>query len=316
MDLNTSSPPVLLAGKQRIKLFLALSRTPHGVIDMAAPALAALLSLGHFPSLPVVLVGLITVFAGYTAVYALNDLVDLRVDRQKARTGVLRDNQNDLDGLMIRHPLAKGALTLGAGLAWAGAWAIIAMVGAYWLNPVCLYIFVAGCLLEALYCKLWQVTPLRSVVNGAVKTLGPVAAIFAVNPSPSPLFLVVLFFWLFMWEIGGQNIPNDWTDMDEDRRFNAKTIPIRLGPQRALVLIAACLVATLLLSLVVLWASPLRFNMVFLLVTVAVNAILLFYPAYVLGERQQRRDAMALFNKASYYPLAMLAVVLVRFIFP
>ncbi len=314
--MNTSSPPVLLAGKQRIKLFLALSRTPHGVIDMAAPALAALLSLGHFPSLPVVLVGLITVFAGYTAVYALNDLVDLRVDRQKARTGVLRDNQNDLDGLMIRHPLAKGALTLGAGLAWAGAWAIIAMVGAYWLNPVCLYIFVAGCLLEALYCKLWQVTPLRSVVNGAVKTLGPVAAIFAVNPSPSPLFLVVLFFWLFMWEIGGQNIPNDWTDMDEDRRFNAKTIPIRLGPQRALVLIAACLVATLLLSLVVLWASPLRFNMVFLLVTVAVNAILLFYPAYVLGERQQRRDAMALFNKASYYPLAMLAVVLVRFIFP
>ena len=62
--------------KQRLKMFLALSRTPHGVIDMAAPALAALLCLGRFPSPAVTIVGLLTVFAGYTAVYALNDLVD------------------------------------------------------------------------------------------------------------------------------------------------------------------------------------------------------------------------------------------------
>lgn len=312
--MNTPSAPPSHVLKHRIKLYFALSRTPHGVIDMAAPALAALLSLGHFPPLPVMVVGLITVFAGYTAVYALNDLVDLRIDRQKAAAGGLKDGENDLDGVMIRHPMAKGVLSLGAGLAWACGWATVAMAGAYWLNPVCLIIFISGCLLEALYCKLWQVTPLRSLVNGAVKTLGPIAAVFAVDPSPSPLFLAVLFLWLFMWEIGGQNIPNDWTDMDEDRRFNAKTIPVQMGSRRAMVAIAACLVATLLLSLVVLWVSPLTFGALFLMATVAINAILLLYPAYLFGEAQQRAHAMNLFNKASYYPLGMLAVVLIRFI--
>lgn len=281
---------------------------------MAAPALAALLSLGHFPPLPVVVVGLVTVFAGYTAVYALNDIVDLRTDRKKAQAGVFQESGNDLDGLMVRHPMASGTLGFGAGLAWACGWAAVAMAGAYWLNPVCLAIFIAGCVLETVYCKLWQVTPLRALVNGAVKTLGPVAAVFAVNPSPSPLFLLMLFLWLFAWEIGGQNIPNDWTDIEEDRHFSARTVPIRLGLVRSTVLIAACLVLVLILSLMVLWVSPIRFGVVHVLVVVGINAVLLLYPAYLLGERQKRHYAMNLFNKASYYPLAMLAVVVLRFL--
>ena len=57
---------------------------------------------------------------------------------------------------------------------------------------------------------------LRAVVSGMVKTMGPIAAVFAVDPQPSFAFLTVLFLWLFFWEIGGQNIPNDVSDLDED----------------------------------------------------------------------------------------------------
>lgn len=298
--------------QDRLKLYLALSRTPHGIIDMAAPALAALLCLGQFPPIQVTLVGIITVFAGYTAVYALNDLVDLRTDRQKVDIGGYSDGENYLDGVMMRHPMAKGALSFKAGLAWAVGWAVLALAGAYWLNPVCLYIFLAGCLLEGLYCKLWQVTPLRALINGAVKTLGSVAAVFAVDPSPSPLFLIVLFAWMFAWEIGGQNIPNDWTDIEEDRHFKAQTIPVRLGLQKATLVIVACLTAALFLNIVLLWVSPLTFGILPMIVVVAVNVLLLLHPAQLLAERQQRELAMALFNKASYYPLAMLGIVLVR----
>ena len=298
--------------QDRLKLYLALSRTPHGIIDMAAPALAALLCLGHFPPIQVTLVGIVTVFAGYTAVYALNDLVDLRTDRQKVDIGGYSDGENYLDGVMMRHPMAKGALSFKAGLAWAVGWAILALAGAYWLNPMCLYIFLAGCLLEGLYCKLWRVTPLRALVNGAVKTLGSLAAVFAVDPSPSPLFLIALFAWMFAWEIGGQNIPNDWTDIEEDRHFKAQTIPLRLGLHKATLVIVACLTATLFLNIVLLWVSPLTFGILPMIVVVAVNALLLLHPALLLVERQQRELAMALFNKASYYPLAMLGIVLVR----
>ena len=59
-----------VSSPSRIKLFMALSRTPHGLLDMATPALAALFWLGAIPSLRVVMIGVITAFAGYTAVYA------------------------------------------------------------------------------------------------------------------------------------------------------------------------------------------------------------------------------------------------------
>lgn len=300
------------AAKKRLGLFLALSRTPHGLIDMAAPALAALLCLGHFPPAAVTLVGLITVFAGYTAVYALNDLVDLRTDKQKVGIGGYSDNENYLDGVMMRHPMAKGALSFGAGLTWTIAWAVVALAGAYWLNPFCLYFFMAGCLLEALYCTLWRVTPWRAVINGIVKTLGALAAAYAVTPNPPAHFLAVLFVWIFVWEIGGQNIPNDWTDIEEDRRFHARTIPLRLGLQKASLLGLGCLAAALFLNLTLFWIAPLRFGAPYLVAAVAVNYFLLLHPALRLAERRQRRDAMALFNRASYYPLANLVLVLVR----
>ena len=296
----------------RLKLLLALSRTPHGVIDIANPALAALLCLGHFPSPAVTLLGLITVFAGYTAVYALNDLVDFRTDREKVRVGGYGDGEDFLDGVLVRHPLAKGVLPLSAGILWAGGWGLVAMVGAWLLNPVCLYIFLAGGVLETVYCMLLRVTPLRTLINGIVKSLGAVAAVFAVQPDPSAVFLVILFGWIFFWEIGGQNIPNDWTDIEEDRRFNAKTIPVRLGLERAALLSGGCLVAAYFFTFLLMWRSPLSFGAVHLLAVAGLGVWLLLLPAMRLVAGGDRRQAMDLFNNASHFPLSILAVVLVR----
>ena len=302
--------------RRDLNLFFALSRTPHGLIDMAAPALAALLCLGHFPSPAVVIVGLITVFAGYSAVYALNDVVDFRTDKHKAGAGIFNSQTDcaDLDSALLRHPMAKGALSLSAGLAWTGCWAAVAVAGAWWLNPVCLYIFLAGCILEGIYCSLWRVTPLRTLINGVVKTLGSMAAVFAVDPSPSFLFLAVLFLWIFCWEIGGQNIPNDWTDIEEDRQFKAQTIPLKLGTGRAGVISLAALAATLFLNFLLFWVSPIRFDPVILVAALAINAWLLLWPVLRLVENHERPKAMALFNKASYYPLANLVLVLIAMV--
>ncbi len=299
----------------KLNLFFALSRTPHGLIDMAAPAAAALLCLGHFPPFLVVVVGLITVFAGYTAVYALNDVVDFTTDKQKVRIGGYTDGEDYLDGALTRHPMAKGVLGLSAGIAWTVGWAAVALTGAYWLNPVCLYLFLAGCLLEGVYCRLWRVTPMRAVVNGVVKSLGPLAAVFAVNPHPPAFFVLILLLWIFFWEVGGQNIPADWTDIKEDRHFNAQTIPVCLGTQRASVISLVCLVTAMFLHFVLLWASPIKFEAIFLLAALAVNIYLLLRPVLALAEHQDRNQAMNLFNKASHYPLATLLIVLLQLIF-
>ncbi len=297
-----------------MKYFFALSRTPHGIIDMATPALAALLCLGHFPPLPTLLLGLITVFAGYTTVYALNDLVDFRVDKEKIRTGAFDGGNElpDLDSVLVRHPLARGVLTLSEALLWTGGWALVTMVGAWMLNPVCLFIFLTGGLLEAVYCLLLRVTPLRVLINGIVKTLGAVAAVFAVDTNPSFLFLGLLFLWIFFWEIGGQNIPNDWTDFEEDRRFAARTVPVRLGLARAGLLSLLCLVIAYVLTFLVLFRSPLTFGFFHLLAIAGLGLGLILVPVLHLVESNSRQHAMDLFNKASHFPLSVLGVVLFR----
>ncbi len=297
-----------VSGLARLKLFFALSRTPHGLLDMCTPAFGALLWLGHFPPLNIVMLGLITTFAGYTAVYALNDVIDYRADRQKAAMGGFSGTESYLDGVLVRHPMAQGLLSFRQGLLWALGWALVALIGAYILNPMCVFIFLAGCALETVYCLLWRISPLRTVVSGAVKTSGAVAAVFAVDPHPAGWYLLVLFLLLFFWEIGAQNIVADWTDIEEDRRLKAQTIPVRLGVGPASVIVMATIVLSLAMGIVIFYFSSQDHPLIFTLICLAVGAYLLLLPAVELFHGRQRIHAMALFNRASYYPAALLGI--------
>ncbi|MFO7837999.1 MAG: UbiA family prenyltransferase [Desulfosalsimonadaceae bacterium] len=293
----------------RIKLFLALSRTPHGLLDMATPAFAVLLYLQGFPSPAVIGIGLLTAFAGYTAVYAFNDIIDMRADRKKLEPSE-RETGSYIDSIMVRHPLAQGLLNPAEGAAWALGWSAVALVGAFLLNPVCALIFLAGAALETLYCMLWQISPLRAIVSGFVKNMGAVAALYAVDPHPSPGFALLLFACLFFWEIGGQNIPADWEDIERDRRFHARTIPVQLGEKKAAALAFACLLlaAALFAALFFLHFSGTGFPAA--LLVLAASLFLLLIPGARLYKSRMRPDAMALFNRASYFPAVMLAAVL------
>jgi len=303
-----------LTGLDRLKLFWALSRTPHGLLDMCTAAVASLLWLGYFPSLKIIGLGLITVFAGYTAVYALNDVVGYRSDKKKLQQGNLRgiDDCEDLDAMLVRHPIARGLLTFKEGLIWAVAWAVLALIGAYLLNPTCVLIFVGGCILETIYCLMWNISPSRTFLSGVVKAAGPIAAVFAVDPNPSLSYLVVLFLLIFFWEIGGQNVPNDWIDIEEDFRFKAQTIPIRLGVEQANVIIFGSIILTVVLSGILLILSPITFELPFIIAFAFVGFYFLLLPTIKLYQSEQSSHALILFNKASYYPLAMLVLIAVK----
>jgi 4-hydroxybenzoate polyprenyltransferase len=301
-------------GFARLKLFWALSRTPHGLLDMCTAALASLLWLGHFPSFKIIGLGVITVFAGYTAVYALNDVIGYRSDKRKLAEGNLRgfDDCEDLDAKLVRHPMARGLLSFKEGLVWAVAWALLALCGAYLLNPICVLIFVGGCILETIYCLMWNISPSRTLVSGVVKTAGPIAAVFAVDPNPSLSYLTILFFMIFFWEIGGQNVPNDWSDIQEDLRFKAQTVPIRMGLEKAKVIIFGSNILTIIFSGILLIFANLAFEFHFVLVFAFVAFYFLLLPTIKLYQASENSLAMILFNKASYYPPALLAIVLVR----
>jgi 4-hydroxybenzoate polyprenyltransferase len=279
---------------------------------MATPALGALLWLGTFPSVGVIILGLITAFAGYTAVYALNDVIGYRTDKEKIQQSGPNGLGNDLDAVFVRHPLAQGLLSFKEALLWALAWALLALIGAYKLNPICVLIFLSGCALETVYCLLLRVSHLRAIVSGAVKTSGAIAAVFAVDTNPSLNYLVVLFLWLFFWEIGGQNVPNDWADMEEDRRMQAKTIPVRFGPKWAILIILGSLVLAVAMNVVLFQFPGVSVGLPYVAASLILGLYLLLIPAYRLYRTKKRIHALALFNRASYYPLASLAVVMTK----
>ena len=299
------------AGLWRLKYYFALSRTPHGLLDMCTPGFGALLWLGHFPPFYVIIIGLVTTFAGYTAVYALNDVIDYEADKKKAAAGSFSNLQGDLDGMIVRHPMAQGLLSFKQGLYWVLGWGLVALIGAYILNPVCVLIFLAGCTLETIYCMLWRVSPFRTVVSGAVKTSGAIAAVFAVDPNPSGVYVIFLFLLLFFWEIGGQNVPNDWADIEEDKRFKAQTIPVCFGLQASRVIVLVTLVLALGLNGAAFYYSQVDYVGLCVVISLAVGCYLLLLPAVKLFQTLRASDAMALFNKASYYPPSLLVIVLV-----
>jgi 4-hydroxybenzoate polyprenyltransferase len=284
------------------------------LLDMATPAFAALLWYGSFPPVRVILLGLVTAFAGYTAVYALNDLVDYRVDKRKLEQGGFRDTENYLDAILVRHPMAYGLLKFKEALFWAIAWALLALIGAYLLNPFCVVIFMAGCVLEVVYCLMWRTSHLRTIVSGAVKTSGGIAAVFAVDPSPSLPFLMILFLWLFLWEVGGQNIPADWKDIEEDTMFRAKTIPVQFGSGSSAAIILFSLILAVALNGVLFGFSRVGSELPAVTASIFSGLYLLLMPAYRLYKARGKLQASILFNRASYYPLALLAVVSITII--
>jgi 4-hydroxybenzoate polyprenyltransferase len=294
------------SGFSRIMLFLALSRTPHGLLDICTPLLVALLWLGYLPEPRVIVLGITAALAGYTAVYALNDIVDYRNDKKKiAQTGFHRET-GYLDAAFIRHPLARGFLSMPEAVAWAGGWMAVSLFCAYLLNPVCALILLLGCLLEILYCLLLQISHLRTLVSGIVKTLGGLAAIFAVDASPEPALLLLFFSWLFFWEIGGQNVPADWHDIQEDIALQARTVPVSLGPKIASAIVLSSLCTSLVLGGILFRVTALQLAFPLYLGTILVGIYLLIAPALRLFQTRDRDEASALFNRASYYPCVLL----------
>lgn len=293
--------------------FFALSRTTHGILDIATPGFVVLLWLGTFPRWQIILLSLFTAFAAYTAVYALNDLVGIMVDKEKFAGGI--NAGYSVEASHLRYPLAQNVISYRDGLFWFAGWFVLALIGSYLLNPAIVVILIAAAILEIVYCLLLKVTCLRTFVSGLVKSSGPIAALYVVDPDPRLSLLLLVLAWVFFWEIGGQNIPADWNDTVEDKRVNAKTIPLQLGSQKAGTIILLSLGLTISISLLLPLVSPLSLGWTYLLASAVVGFLLLLKPGFRLYQYQEGRLAAELFNNASYYPLAQLAIIVAFVIF-
>jgi 4-hydroxybenzoate polyprenyltransferase len=295
---GTSSAVAPLRRVATAQSLFDLSRARQATLSIAQPGLAAVLAAGGLPAGRVVWIGLVAAWAGFLAVFSLNDVLDRRVDAAALRAGKAVVDGYDLDAAFMRHPLAQGALSLRFSLAWVVGLALIAAVGAWLLGPLCLALFAAAVALEVVYCGLRSVTWAKTIVSGVMVGLGGLAGWAAV--APPRWNALPVFAFLALWEIGCRNLANDLADLGPDLAVGIRSVATTFGA-----VVAAR--ATVVVAVAVLVSVPfLGLGTVALVLALVSGAALVAWPAAILVRQPTSARAGWYFNRASLYPVAIL----------
>jgi len=279
------------------------SRGKQALLTVAQPALGAVLALGSLPAWRAIAIGLPAACAASFALYALNDLLDRKVDARSLSAGKSAVPHHDIDTTFMRHPLARGVLSLRVSVAWVAGLAAVAVVGTALLNPLSLLFFAAAVATQFVYCALRAVTHWKTVLSGVMVGFGGLAGWVAVAPLRWSALTVFVF--LACWEVGGRNIVNDLSDLESDGSVGIRTIASVYGEavaaRAAAAVAVACLVAAALLPM-----PP-----VAVALALALGVWSLAWPAVELLRRPTPAQAASFFNHGSLYPDLVLLAALV-----
>lgn len=286
-----------------VRALFDLSRSRQALLSVAQPALGAVLAAGGLPNARQMALGLLAASTGFLAVFSVNDVLDYRSDTLALGLGKAEMDGFDLDTVYVRHPIARGDISLAAALVWVASLAAVSAVTAYALSPVCVALFAAAVALEFAYCALRSVTWAKTFVSGAMVGVGGLAGWAAV--APLTMRALPLFAFLALWEIAGRNLPNDLADIAADRRTGITTVATVFGERAAAKAVVAGAAATL--AALVLAAGP----GVGALASVAAAAWAMGAPALALVRQPAPLQAASYFNRASVLPALVLVAVLV-----
>jgi len=270
--------------------------------------LGALLAGKAIPSVRVSLLGLLAAVAGYLCVYSLNDLLDLKADREEANLSssdphAWKPEVAHIDITTLRHPVAAGALPVWVAVAWVGALGAVGLTAACLLRPLCAWLFIACALLQVLYCSLRRRTWLKVIPAGVLVALGALAGWFAVGEATWGA--LAFFFLLFLWEVAGRNLSNDLADIAHDRVMGITTVASVHGTRMAV----RAIVTGAALMPVVAFLQPGPLTARFLLVAAAIATMTA--PALLLRREPGEAAAQRYFNRASLFPPASAAFMIV-----
>lgn len=285
-----------------VRELVDLSRTRQALLSVAQPGLGAVLAGNAIPAPRVVGLGLIAASCGYLAVFSLNDVLDRHVDRRALWAGKAEPLGADIDTAFVRHPLARGDLSLTLSRAWVGSLAAVAVVAAWLLDPACVALFAASVALEACYCALRSVSPLKTLVSGVMVALGGLAGWVAV--APLSWRALSFFGFLTVWEIAGRNLPNDLADKAPDASVGLRTVATVWGPRASAAAIAWGSAATLA------FVAALPAGALGRLVNVGAAGWAMGVPALGLLRSPTSERAGAFFNRASLLPTLLFVTAL------
>lgn len=289
----------------KLRALLGFSRVMISSFALAQAALATVLALKGLPSLRIVLMGSIACLSGSYALTATNDLFDYQIDKERLKH--LRTVEGfDVGQIFIRQPLARGIICFRTGVIWILSLSTISLIFAYLIKPSLVFVALIIGLLVITYSALSRLSVLKLIIVGILVSLGAAAGWLAVSNHSNLLLIFVL--WMFFWEIGGRNIPNDFTDLEEDENLDLKTIPVKLGKKRASQICFTCLLVSFGISIIL--AILADINQFFVIAVSLIGFTMLLVPGYRLLRKPEPQVSLRLFNFACFYPFTVLTALL------
>jgi 4-hydroxybenzoate polyprenyltransferase len=207
---------------RRVRDFLSLVKFSHTIFALPFAMLGfflATLDVGSFRFSTFGLVVAAMVFAR-SAAMAFNRYLDREIDRKNHRTAV--------------REIPAGAISARAALLFVIANCLAFVTVAFLLNPLCGWLSPVALLIILGYSFTKRFTYLCHFVLGLGLALAPVGAYLAVTAAWS--ILPVLYGGVVLLWVAGFDIIYALQDEEFDRREELFSIPVRLGPERALAL--------------------------------------------------------------------------------
>jgi 4-hydroxybenzoate polyprenyltransferase len=175
---------------------------------------------GVLPSWSLILLVLAAATGARTVAFALNRIIDRRIDGMNPRTA-----GRELPSGKMNLTEAIGVLTAGLMLYFGSAFLISDFC--FLLSPIPLAVFV-------LYPTMKRYTPLAHFGVGLGLAMGPLGGWFAVSPSPDNLLVPSLLSLFTLFWVAGFDIIYATLDEEFDRRASLFSFPSRFGKERAL----------------------------------------------------------------------------------
>jgi 4-hydroxybenzoate polyprenyltransferase len=280
--------------KRRILDYGKMIKFSHTVFALPFALSAVVLAWQiHVPSAWELFLILVAMVGARSAAMGFNRIVDAKIDEKNPRTAV--------------REIPKGVLTRCQALVFVGVSSLVFVGAAALLSPLCfrLSIPVLGLLFFYSYTK--RFTALCHLVLGFVISLAPVGAWVALTGTLDPgIGFLAAALWCY---IAGFDILYACQDIDFDREQGLFSLPVRLGPARAMQ------VSSLLhlLFLGFLLAMYVRFDMhaVFLGFW-AVIAILIVYEHRLVKPDDLSRIDVAFFHVNSAVSVLLFAGILIQ----
>lgn len=179
-----------------------------------------LASRDAMPPLRILLLVLTAATGARTVAFAINRIVDRRIDARNPRTA-------DRDLPSGRMTLSEGLWVLFAGLAlyFGSAWLVSDFC--FTLSPIPLAVFVV-------YPLMKRFTPLAHFGVGLGLAMGPLGGWFAMSPSLENLATPALLCLFTLFWVAGFDIIYATLDEEFDRKESLYSFPSRFGKVRAL----------------------------------------------------------------------------------